>query len=115
MCYSTEIHKDGWFPQGRESVNGCEQGKKVRKGFWEMTEDLLSFQGLQCNVDTLQTLYIPLLPPQTSHFTGHISLEKSPNLPSNPLKLWQRSGEIRQRMSPYITYVRWCYRKVHVG
>ena len=66
-------------------MNGCEQGKKVKKGFWEITENLLSFQGLQCNVDTLQALYIPLLTPHASHFTGHTNLEKSPNLPYTTL------------------------------
>ena len=78
----------------------------MRKGFGEMTEDLLSFQGQGYNVDTLQASHIPLPLPVPPHFTGHISLEKSPNLPSNPLKAWQRSGEIRHGMSPYIAYVR---------
>ena len=51
-----------------------------------MTEGLLSFQGQGYNVDTLQALHIPLPHPMPPHFTAHMSLEKSPNLPSNPLK-----------------------------
>ena len=50
----------------RKSVSGCEQGKKVRNGFGEITEGLLSFQGQGYYMDTLQASHIPLPSPHVS-------------------------------------------------
>ena len=51
-----------------------------------MTEGLLSFQGQGYNVATLQASHMPLPQHMPPHFTAHVSLEKSPSLPFNPLK-----------------------------
>ena len=102
MCYLNE-----WFPRIAGSLSGCEQGKKVRKGFgrWLRVCCLSRDRGTTWTRSRHHTFLSPH--PMPPHFTVQVNLEKSPNVPSNPLKAWQRSGEIRHRMSPYITYVRW--------
>jgi hypothetical protein len=91
----------------RKSVSACEQGKKVRKGFrrWQRVCCLSRDRGTTWTPSRHHTFFSP--DPMPPHFTGHVNLETSPNLPCNCLKAWQRSGEIRHRMSAYITYVRW--------
>ena len=67
MCYSMNVLFKWAVPTDcKKSVSGCEQGKKVRKGIGEMTEGLLSFQGQEYNMDTLQASHIPLPSPHVS-------------------------------------------------
>lgn len=102
VCDSMNVLFKWVVPWVQEDSEWLGAGQEGEEGVWEMTE-VCCRSGTGLQHEHLPDLTFSLLPPMPPHFAGHGNLETSPNLPSNPLKQ-QRNGEIRHRMSPYITY-----------
>ena len=97
VCYSMNMLFKWMVPTDRrKSVSGWEQGKKVRKGFGRWLR-------VCCLSRDKDTTWTPsrshrfLSPhPMPPHFTGHVNLEMSPNLASNPkglAKKWRNKTQ----------------------